>query len=508
MRRRSLILVTVDCLRADHVGFQGYVRPVTPFLDCLAKNSIVVSNAVVAGVPTYFSFPAIMASRYPLSLGREVLGIAPNEPTIATAMREAGYGTAAFLAGNPYLSPRFGYDKGFDEFHDFLDFNLSGVSRRPTPPRNSAFSKLNCGLEAVARSSSLTALVYGELYFRYCQWRSASENLSLDQLRRYPAADVLINEACSWLNRLHDQPFFLWIHLMDPHHPYYPPQEALSSLGVSSMSARRARFLNSFWNRDDVGLRRLQRHKAEILSLYDAGVLWVDKQLSRLVETLQQLHRWEETVFVVTADHGEEFLEHGDRYHSPTHLPDQLIHVPLLIHSSEVGDMTISNGSFSLIHLAPTLLGALGIDVPETFQGTDRWEQVRAGTLSTEPAVAECVDACNNPLEMDDRIRPRILAVRDLDYKLVIRFSEQEDCLYDLMNDPAECSPVPPKALIGERVRLLRVAREHLNRTTRKRNPEAVLRSRVRELQHAIDLRDAETTPQDPSHPPVQPATD
>src|ERR1700733_7288835 len=179
MRRRSLILVTVDCLRADHVGFQGYTRPVTPFLDSLAGNSIVVSNAVVAGAPTYFSFPAIMASRYPLSLGREALGIAPNEPTIATAMQGVGYATAAFLAGNPYLSPRFGYDKGFDEFHDFLDSNVSGVSRIPGPQRNSALSKLNRRLEARARRSSLTASVYDELYFRYCQWRTARENLSL-----------------------------------------------------------------------------------------------------------------------------------------------------------------------------------------------------------------------------------------------------------------------------------------------------------------------------------------
>ena len=493
MRRHSLVLVTVDCLRADHVGFQGYTSSVTPFLDSLAKNSIVFSDAVVAGAPTYFSFPAIMASRYPLGLGREVLGIAPDEPTIATALQRSGYVTAAFLAGNPYLSPRFGYDQGFDKFHDFLDSSLSGVSTIPSPLGNSRFSRWNRDLEAITARSRLTAAAYHEFYFRYCQWRSASEDLSLDQLRRYPAADVLIDRACSWLKGLHDQPFFLWIHLMDPHHPYYPPQEALSSIGMSNMSARRARFLNSFWNRGDVGPGRLRRHKAEILSLYDAGVYWVDKQLSRLVDVLHQMQRWDETVFVVTADHGEEFLEHGERYHSPTNLPEQLIHVPLLVHSSEVDGMMISNGLFSLIHLAPTLLGALGIDVPNTFQGTDFWEQVRAGTLSNEPAVAECVDGCNNPLEVNDRIRPRILAVRDLDYKLVIRFSEQKDCLYDLKNDPAECSPVPSEVLTAERLRLLKVAGKHLKTTITGRNLDLVSRSRLRDLRHAIDLKRAGT---------------
>src|SRR5690349_6801572 len=116
MDRRSLILVTVDCLRADRVGFRGHPQPLTPFLESLVKESIVFSDALVAGAPTYFSFPAIMASRYPLGLGREVLGIAPGEATIATALQEAGYETAAFIAGNPYLGARYGYDEGFRVF--------------------------------------------------------------------------------------------------------------------------------------------------------------------------------------------------------------------------------------------------------------------------------------------------------------------------------------------------------------------------------------------------------
>src|SRR5580692_9155567 len=98
MKRKSIVLVTVDCLRADHVGFMGYQRPTTPFLDSLAAESFVVPAAIVAGAPTYYSFPAILASRYPLALGRDVLGIAPGEPTIASELQAAGYTTAAFIA--------------------------------------------------------------------------------------------------------------------------------------------------------------------------------------------------------------------------------------------------------------------------------------------------------------------------------------------------------------------------------------------------------------------------
>ena len=78
---RSLVLITVDCFRADHAGFLGYPRPTTPFLDSLASESLTFSNAIVAGAPTYFSFPAVMASRYPLEPGAGRGWPGPGEPT-------------------------------------------------------------------------------------------------------------------------------------------------------------------------------------------------------------------------------------------------------------------------------------------------------------------------------------------------------------------------------------------------------------------------------------------
>ena len=118
---RSLILITIDCWRADHAGFLGYSRPTTPFLDSLAGASFVFQNALAAGAPTYYSLPAILASRYPLAEGRDLLGLAPEETTLASVLQESGFATAAFCAANPYLSPRFGYDFGFDVFRDLLD---------------------------------------------------------------------------------------------------------------------------------------------------------------------------------------------------------------------------------------------------------------------------------------------------------------------------------------------------------------------------------------------------
>ncbi len=487
MKKRSLVLVTVDCLRADHVGFQDYHLPVTPFLDSLRGSSVVFSQAIAAGVPTYFSFPAILASRYPLALGRDILGIGPEEPTIASALRDSGYKTSAFLAANPYLAPRFGYHQGFDQFTDFLDFKSSKTSVDPTALGTKSASSLNRYVQAASRRTSLTAAAYDELYFWYCQWRSLRENVTIDTLRPYPAADVMVDRACSWLNTFTDEKFFLWIHLMDPHYPHYPPQAALTALGLSQVTARRVRFLNSYWNRREIAGGRLKQYRTEILSLYDAGVFWVDQQLSRLASYLQRSNRWDETVFVVTADHGEEFLEHGGRYHSPMSLSEHLIHVPLLVRAPEVAGVGKVDDPFSLIHLAPTLLDAVGAEIPASFQGRSCWKQILGGeSLPDGHAIAESVGSGDNPLRRDDLLQPRAMAIRNGQFKLVVRFGQNTDDLYDLKNDPEELSPLPRDVHTSERVRLLQVAREHLHKSSSTRNGNLALRARVRDLRHSM----------------------
>ena len=218
--RKSVILVTVDCLRADHCGFLGYRRPTTPFLDGLANESFVFPTAIVAGVPTYYSFPAIMASRYPLAMGREVLGLASGETSLASVLKENEYATAFFGAGNPYLSARFGYDFGFDTFRDFLDDLVphSIPDGADAQKRTGWAGGLNHILEKVTHKGLGMASAYDELYFQYCQRRAPAAR-SLDMLRRFPAADVIVDSARSWLTSIGKNPFFLWLHFMDPHSP-------------------------------------------------------------------------------------------------------------------------------------------------------------------------------------------------------------------------------------------------------------------------------------------------
>ncbi|MGA7906612.1 MAG: sulfatase-like hydrolase/transferase, partial [Candidatus Sulfotelmatobacter sp.] len=219
--RKSVVLVTVDCLRTDHCGFMGCGRPTTPFLDQLADESFVVPTAIAAGVPTYYSVPAILASRDPLVFGREVLGLAAGEQNLASVLRRAGYATAFFGAANPYLSARFGYDFGFDTFQDFLDKDATSIpDPAPSATEASWARRMNRTLDNMSHRIEPLGAVYDELYFQYCQRWAAPAPGSLDAQRRFPAADVIVEQAAAWLASVRERPFFLWLHLMDPHSPY------------------------------------------------------------------------------------------------------------------------------------------------------------------------------------------------------------------------------------------------------------------------------------------------
>jgi len=474
--RKSLVLITVDCLRADHVGFGGYERSTTPFLDSLSAESFVFKNAIVGGTPTYYSFPSIMASRHPLALGRDVVGLAPGEATLATILKQSGYATGAFLAGNPYLSPRFGYHESFDVFHDFLDTKSDSV-----PDKNDRDSgrrlrrRVNRGLERFSRQFAPLGALYQELYFEYCQRKLPA--VSLDGLRRFPSGDVLVDQASAWLESLDGMPFFLWLHFMDPHAPYYPPQKAMEEMGGMT-DANQARYLNSYWNRSDLAPRRLAKHRKEVIALYDAGIRWVDVQLSRLVEWLQQHGVWDGCTLVITGDHGEEFLEHGGRYHSPSKVCEELIRVPLLLRVPNIKPNFVRS-ALSLVDLAPTVVQALCASPPRSFRGKSRWREMQENQDWDEAAVVECVGGCTNPFLAQSRMGARIMAVREQRYKLVIDFKSSGEQLFDLEADPRELNPLSAGTEPEIRRRLLKIAGQHITDSLESREVGRQLAARL-----------------------------
>jgi arylsulfatase A-like enzyme len=226
---------------------------------------------------------------------------------------------------------------------------------------------------------------------------------------------------------------------------------------------------------------RLREYRNEIVSLHDAGIRWVDTQLARLVDGLRSLSLWDSTVFVQTADHGEEFLDHGGRFHFPSRAYQELLHVPLLIRVPGVQVKPVSDTPFSHVHLAPTVLDAMGIDPPPEFQGRSHWTAARRGG-EWEWAVSESIGRCTAPLYMENRMKSRVLAVQDRRYKLMLDFEHKQEELFDLESDPRELHALPPEAEAAVRARLLGWALQHLNRPGRGFKTELAIRARLREV--------------------------
>jgi arylsulfatase A-like enzyme len=413
-------------------------------------------------------------------LGRDVLGLAPNEPTLASVAKQAGYATAAFNAANPYISARFGYGHGFDTFRDYMEGEIEPPPAANAEAGSGWASRLNRGLQKIRPAMGPLRQAYDELYFRYCQ-RATPLAASLGGLRRFPAADVIVDDACRWLASAGDSPFFLWLHLMDPHSPYYPKEEALAMLGNDTVTPAEARYRNSYWNRSDLGAGRLASRRDDIVDLYDAGVRWVDEQVARLIQGLQRLNRWDDSLFALTADHGEEFLDHGGRYHPPNDLMEELIHVPLLMRVPGGAQRKV-DAPFSLIHLAPTLLDAAQLPVPQEFQGRSYLSESADAAASQRIAISECVAGCTNPFRADKRTGSRILSVRGERFKLVVKFDPLSVDLYDLLSDPGEQSPLAPGAQKPMRERLLKAAYRHIRQSIEHRPWQQRAEARLSEL--------------------------
>jgi arylsulfatase A-like enzyme len=477
-----LILITVDCLRADRVAQSGNHRAITPFLDSLADESFVFRNAYASGIPTYYSLPSLLASRYPLALGRDAIGIAPGESTIATELKECGFQSAAFVAGNPYVCAEHGYDSGFDVFQNCLSADeIEFAEDKNCSPHKSLRGRANRLISKACHGLPALGAAYDEIYFQYCQKAVRNDSSSFDNLRRFPSADVIVDRAIAWLQQNCAAPFFLWLHLMDPHAPYYPKAEALQEMG-SELDLAEARRLNSLWAREDLSSRRLLKSRESVESLYDSGVRWADRQIGRLANRLVELNLWDQCALAVTADHGEEFLDHGGKFHPPVNLYEEIIRVPLLMRVPGHPKGRDVKHPIGLIDLAPTLFDTLDIPVPASFRGRSCWQKLKNNQGWEWPVVTECAYGCTNPFRTETRLSSRLLAVRKGEYKLAMNLATGSDHLFELSSDPGEVSPVPVGTASDVRKQLLECAKKHIAESLKSRDMDLRFAARVREL--------------------------
>ena len=370
----NLLLVSIDCLRADHVSCYGYGRKTTPTLDQLAEGGVRFERTISSSswtLPAHLS----MLTGLPVSAHgvdddrlysrRDNQGAPIEVPLrgvfVSEVLQSAGYATAGFFTWK-YLEDQFGFGPGFDVWERLGHTFYSHPEVAPQWER----------LQAAGDVEGMKSL--------------AAEHPDLFDAAR-PSAPETVDRALAWLGEHEDtqddQPFFLFVHLFDAHDPYHPPEPHYSLFGEGYTGPIDGHNVTSPDSpvRGDMDPADLKR----LVSLYDGAIHFVDSELARLFEGLRARGLEENTLVVVTADHGEEFFEHGNKTHR-RQLHMESIAVPLIL--SWPGGLPagqVVKETTGLVDLVPTLLAAAGVDGPVPTAGRDLLPLARGMSGSKAP---------------------------------------------------------------------------------------------------------------------------
>ena len=333
--RPNVLVVTMDTTRADHFSIYGYGRETSPNLKELANGAVVYTNATAAGSMTLSSHASIFTGYYPSWHGAHVRkpggfgqALGAQFDTMAEILAREGYQTAAVVANTAYLNSAWGMDQGFQVYSEVVPLVfLQGTSR-------DAYL-LRFGVARLLDYFTNTSHFYRVN-------RTAAE-ISTD-------ARAIVSSA-----NQSNKPFFLFVNYMDAHEPYLPPagfDRAFAGKMHDPGTPRNGELLNKVL----AGQRELsERVKRHVVSQYDGSIAYVDQELATLVAHLRDLRLFENTLIIVTSDHGEAFGEHGLFDHGVSVYADQ-VHVPLLIkyparRASDTIEATVSH-----VDLLPTVL--------------------------------------------------------------------------------------------------------------------------------------------------------
>jgi len=390
-RRPNILLVVVDSLRADALAAYGRPGVVTPRIDGLAATAVVYDEAISASPKTRSSFASLLTSTVPCRHGAtgEVDVLRDDLDTLAEVLQRHGYTTGA-LVNSIDLTASYNFDQGYDTFR-FL---------RPDYPLRASESSFRLTLYGMVRTG----------LERYVLTHPRVE-------RFYRDAAAVTDEALSWLRVHGRERWFLMVHYMDPHEPYlaHGTQEALASRLAEP----------------NPPLDQSSRLRAA----YDSEVTHMDQQFGRLLDYLAEHDLADETAIVFTADHGEEFGDHGGFWHG-VDLYDEQLRVPLIVRyprTSHGGGLRVRD-QVRLIDVAPTVAELAGAPRGLGWQGF---------SLRREYALRQPKDRL--AFAQTDEGDRHLLSVRGHDWKLIREVASGDasdqgprDQLFFLRTDPLE----------------------------------------------------------------------
>jgi arylsulfatase A-like enzyme len=388
---KHVFLITIDTLRRDALSCYNPGGADTPHIDQLANDAVIYDRAYSPSPWTLPSLASIMTGVSPLVHGAmlKVSRVPRALRTLGEYMRDAGYYTA-IVGWSGILSPQYNVVQGF--MHEDI---------YPKTPSGGTVG------EAIAH-----------------RWLRAGSPVE-------PSTRVLTDVSVDWIeaNVAHDS--FMWIHYLDPHQPYEPPAEYLPDEDPPERMGNRFMVANVM----KVPLEQTPgvAQRKWVRSLYDAEVRYVDDNVGRFVSTLKELGIYDESLIILTSDHGEEFWEHG-RFEHGHSLYNELVGVPLLIKPPKFAghkryDGVVSNGS-----IMPTVAALCGIDVPDSslsYQSISRTFQPNAQERREAHAF------CTGVMYYQQKE-----AIIFHDRKYIRSLATGREELYDLEEDPDEQYPI------------------------------------------------------------------
>jgi arylsulfatase A-like enzyme len=410
-RAVNVLVVTLDTTRADRLGPYGFTAAKTPRLDALAAEGVVFEDAFTAIPSTFPSHSTLFTGKYPQSHGvhdNAVYFLGAEQETLAELLAAQGYATGAFVSAF-VLDAQFGLDQGFATYDDAVDQPLMKFD----------VSKLPKDLPDDRR-----------------KWEAT---IATAYQRR---GDATTKAAIDWLGSLGTQPFLLWVHYFDAHQPYQPPPPHDRDFDPDYRGAMDGD-QRKFWQ----ALSKKQvsaADKAHMEALYHGEIAWQDECLGRLFDAIRAVGRWDETLVVVVADHGEGLGEHRQLFEHNSELYDEAVRVPLVVRRP--GDAARGErvaGVVRTVDVMPTVLDWLSLKPSSEVQGasllafTSADASARAAAFVPGEALLEALrERQVNPVER------ALVALRSDRYKVIVALDRAGEPvkteLYDLVEDPGE----------------------------------------------------------------------
>lgn len=418
--KSNVILIIMDTTRVDHLSCYGYERKTTPHIDEFAKESVLYTRAYSAASWTLPSVASILTGLYPGAHGAHRIEkadtifplnkLSEDNITLAEILAQSGYETAGIIS-TVFLGREFGLHQGFNYYDDTIDVYLVAfVAFRP-------LSFLNLFVPIV-------------------------DYLCANGLYESRIADQINASVFSWLEQKKKKaPFFLLIHYFDPHDPYLPEALGISKNAIPEQI--RKKYANRTVNYKDMessiissvqeGKKPLlPEEKALLVNNYDREINLLDKKIDQLLNKLKEKNMFDNTLIIITADHGESFGEHGLMLHGLMLYEDN-IHVPLLIkYPFAEKRKKIVNEPVSLTGLAPTILSYAKIPVPKTMQGSPFYD------LASQKIIAQNFrDPSWGRREELKRFDQDLISLIEGDFK-IIKSMGGKNQLYNIKTDPQE----------------------------------------------------------------------